>query len=119
MEHVILKRIEDWDWEEAFKYADPKEYTYGGFDFEPGISKASFGQEDVEYIEAAIDGENDEEDWVLVGKLRDGRWFSLRAGCDYTGWGWQEWGSCAVGSTLEIILKFGVDPEEKKRLGLE
>ena len=32
------------------------------------------------------EGENDGDEWLIVGELWDGRFFSLRAWCDYTGW---------------------------------
>lgn len=45
-----------------------------------------FTREDVEKIFHSDEGENDEASWIMVGKLKDGRYFFLEAGCDYTGW---------------------------------
>lgn len=41
---------------------------------------------DVEKVLAVVEGERDERDWHWIGKLRDGRYFYLTGGCDYTGW---------------------------------
>lgn len=63
-----LAALEDYDWSEAFVYAD------------------GFGIKDVEHIEGSDEGENDEQSWIAYGRLKDGRWFYLTAWCDYTGW---------------------------------
>jgi len=87
----MLPELDDYDWEEAFKYGNPsvceKGHTHGpaaviGDD----VSTASFSREDVVRIIAAEEGQNDGESWVGVFQLRDGRFASLRAWCDYTGW---------------------------------
>ena len=43
-------------------------------------------REDVVEIIAAVNGENDGDDWVGVFKLKDGRFLLAYGGCDYTGW---------------------------------
>ena len=92
----MLKQLDNYDWWEAFKYAgEPPEYPslfdecsspQSAF---PGdeVSLARFTREDVVEIIGISEGENDGDDWVVCGRLRDGRWFSVRAWCDYTGWG--------------------------------
>lgn len=47
---------------------------------------APFGRRDVLRIYALSEGEKDERPWLCLGELRDGRFFFLRAGCDFTGW---------------------------------
>ena len=94
----MLPLLDYSDWEEVFKYAQP-EHTchkcgneehrvYGP---EPVICSivdtSSFTREDVDMIIGMVDGENDGPDWVGVFLLKDGRYASIRAGCDYTGWG--------------------------------
>ena len=59
----------DWDWIEVLKYGD------------------GFNHENVVYVVAKYEGENDGPDWEMVGSLDDGRWFHCQAWCDYTGWG--------------------------------
>lgn len=77
----IVPRIDDCDWAESFKYAEAPTAA-GGTSVQPG-----FKREDVAFVVAADDGENDGDDWVAVFLLYDGRFACLRAGCDYTGWG--------------------------------
>jgi len=78
----MLEKLNDYDWEEVFKYANPTAVLV-----EEKINTDEFTREDVSEIIAIEDGCNDEEEWVGVFKLKDGRYVSLRAGCDYTGWG--------------------------------
>jgi hypothetical protein len=89
----VLPELDDSDWEEAFKYAQPK-VCEAGHEHGPstviteGNNKAdSFTREDVDQIIAMVNGENDESDWVGVFRLKDSRYACLRAWCDYTGWG--------------------------------
>lgn len=77
----------NYDWEEAFKY---------------GVLRACVGRvrlfalDDVATIDRRVTGANDEVDWLATGKLKDGRTFSLRAGCDNTGWGCSAGGDGAI-----------------------
>ena len=67
---AAIKDLLSWgSWKEVFKYA------------------SGFSQEDVCHILASDEGHNDGPDWVMAGMLCDGRYFVIRAGCDYTGWG--------------------------------
>lgn len=96
---AIPKEIEGYDWEAAFEFAgrppDDERHTCGNAPADahpeparPGdeVSTLPFGRRDVKRVVACQDGEKDSSDWVCVGELWDGRFFALRAGCDYTGW---------------------------------
>lgn len=75
------------DWKYVFEYADG---TEGHPEVAvPGLqtSTKTFDRDDVEELIGIEDGDNDGPDWIAVGKLTDGRFFSIAAGCDYTGWG--------------------------------
>jgi len=81
----MLEPLNNYDWEEVFKYAE------GGY-ISPAIgddivNTNGFVREDVVAILHYEDGENDCSNWEMIGFLRDGRWFFISAGCDYTGWG--------------------------------
>lgn len=76
----MLPRLDTYDWEEVFKYAASPARVVTG-EFERG-----FTREDVFRIVAADEGENDGPEWVGVFELNDGRFVSIEAGCDYTGW---------------------------------
>ena len=93
---AIDKRLDDYDWAKAFEYAGevPTE-EYCRADGQPSVKPASplmdvstsnFSRCDVIEIIALHVGANDEDNWLCVGRLFDGRWFALDAGCDYTGW---------------------------------
>lgn len=79
--NVIDRRLEDWNWLEVFKYATP------GTARKDDCPTYAFDRVDVKRIAGIQDGDNDGPDWVCYGELWDGRWFGIRAGCDYTGWG--------------------------------
>lgn len=84
----------DWwdDWDNAFKASYSGDYSstvpQGALDADtPGARVPSFAKEDVAFTLACVEGCNDENDWLWVGTLKDGRWAALSAWCDYTGWG--------------------------------
>ena len=110
----MLQELDDYDWEEAFMYANEPEAVPPGAD----IGADGFGREDVIRVIALAEGENDGADWVGVFELRDGRFAALRAGCDYTGWDCQAGGDSNVATTEADIIRFGLSQEERKRLDL-
>jgi hypothetical protein len=65
----ILPALDTKDWAHVFAYLD-------------GASR-----ETVAEVLALREGFNDGPDWLCYGRLRDGRYFFVKAGCDYTGWG--------------------------------
>lgn len=82
MSMTVEEMLVDYDWEEVFKYAREPAAV-------PGFtgSTAGFERSDVTKIVATVNGANDESEWLGAFKLKDGRWASIRAGCDFTGWG--------------------------------
>ena len=82
----------DYGWCEAFGYAGDPDTNACLEDLEitPVIGSDTpvtpFSLDDVEEIIGSREGENDELEWLAVGKLKDGRYFYLEAKCDYTGW---------------------------------
>lgn len=81
MGRTIATILDDDDWAEAFKYANPTATMgYQG-------SVVPFTIDDVKVVIALVAGQNDGDEWLGVFHLKDGRYASLRAGCDYTGWG--------------------------------
>lgn len=91
---------ESGDWEEAFSYAN------------------GFGIDDIAEIRNASEGCNDGDDWVIWGRLKDGRWFYLHAGCDYTGWDCQASGDSSVADTEEELIRMGMDFGARQRFGI-
>jgi hypothetical protein len=101
---------EDYDWREAFTYA-------GTIRTATNCDKAPFGMDDVAEVVKAENGENDGPSWIMVGKLKDGRYFFLDAGCDYTGWDCQAGGDAQVADTLDGLIRFGMDESARERFG--
>lgn len=77
----MLKELDTYDWGEVFKYANPEPVM------DEEIDCSSFTREDVAEILYQDDGYNDGESWIMVGRLKDKRYFFISAWCDYTGWG--------------------------------
>lgn len=110
----MLEPLQDFDWEEAFKYAEQPIQV----PFTESVDLAGFKREDIEEIVALSEGTNDEENWIAVFKLTDGRVAFLDAGCDYTGWGCREWGESEVCGTLEDMIRYGLTDTHRQRLNL-
>lgn len=91
------KRLDDYDWEAVFTYVgaafDSDSYwSPTGCGDPPAcvqgceVPTTPFGRDDVAEIVAMSEGENDGDEWLIAGRLEDGRFFYIEAGCDYTGW---------------------------------
>lgn len=117
----MLKELDDYDWAEVFGEG-------GGGNCTPiipqpqpptsNVPTTQFGREDVEKIYKMEDGENDERDWIIYGRLKDGRYFAARGGCDYTGWDCRASNSGDVALTLAEIRRFGLSDDERQRFGV-
>lgn len=77
----MLEPLNNYDWEEVFKYAEPQVVICGN------CADTQFAREDVVEILRMHDGCNDDEPWLGLFRLKDGRFAYIEAGCDYTGWG--------------------------------
>jgi hypothetical protein len=94
---MILERIDDYDWEQAFGFAP-------------------FTREEVAEVIAAEDGQNDGDSWVGIFRLRDGRIGYLKAGCDYTGWDCQAGGTGDTRRTLAEVARELCEDDDRRRL---
>lgn len=121
----MKKKLNTYDWAAAFNVAQG-----GDYDSLPQKSNADwalsepeqgeipvFSRDDVTVIYAIVEGTNDEEEWLLLGKAK-GLYFYLSAGCDYTGWDCRSNGRVCVARSKARIINFAITPEEKVRLGL-
>lgn len=75
-----------------------------------------FGRADVEHVFDQSEGERDGAKWLIAGVLKDGRFFFIEAGCDYTGWDCQANGTSWVSDTLGQLARFGLTDEARERL---
>ena len=108
-----MNKLSGYDWTEVFKYA-ASEYCGPVLNYNGNASGFCF--EDVGMVLDACDGENDGANWVGLFLLKDGRFASIRAGCDYTGWGCQKSGSSNVADTFDRMWLYGLDDDERDRL---
>jgi hypothetical protein len=52
----------------------------------------------------------------VVGELKDGRWFSVEAWNDYTGWDCQDGSDVRIGESEEHVVRFGLTSTARKEL---
>lgn len=76
-----------------------------------------FDQKDIIEIMAKAEGSNDGDNWVAVFKLTGDRFGYLSSGCDYTGWGCQDWGTMGFRTTLNEVVRMLCTEEDRERLG--
>ena len=118
---VIPDELGDYNWEEVFGEGTGGNCTPIVPNRQPPtaeISIETFGRADVAEIFKMVDGENDGPEWVVYGRLRDGRFFVARGGCDYTGWDCQASNSGDVANTRSEIERYGLSDDERSRLGI-
>lgn len=117
----MLTQLDDYNWAEVFGEGTGGNCSVIMPHIPPtsDVSPATFSREDVVEICGQEEGENDGPDWIVYGKLSDGRYFVARGGCDYTGWDCQAGNSGDVASTLEDLIRFGMNEDERKRFKVE
>lgn len=93
--------MEDSDWKSAFDHIN-----------------SDFVVEDISTVCHAVCGQNEGDDWICYGVLKDGRWFCMHAGCDYTGWDCQAGGGSSVHATREEMISMGMTREMRQRFKL-
>ena len=119
----MLKELDEYGWREAFGFAGEQDTFADQVVIEPcnptgRYDLSPFTREDVTSICKMDEGDNDGPDWIIYGQLKDGRWFFLSAGCDYTGWDCRGWGNAEIGASQEEIERFSLSDEERKRFGI-
>lgn len=110
----MLKDLDDGNWEEVFKYANnPNDVC------KHSTTTLKYGREDVKKIVSMIDGIPDEDQWLGLFEMNDGKFLVVRAWCDYTGWGCQEGGSAEVADDLGTLILYGLTLSERAELGIK
>ena len=72
----------------------------------------------VSKVLASNDGENDERDWLALLEMKDDKFMYVYGGCDYTGWGCQDWGTFSTYSTKKAAIQ-AMGDDHRHRLGLK
>lgn len=117
----MLKELDDYDWAEVFGEGNGGNCSAIKPNRPPSDTQTSadtFSREDVKSIAGMSEGERDERSWVVYGQLKDGRWFVARGSCDYTGWDCRAGNSGDVASSKNDIERYGLDTQERGRLGI-
>lgn len=99
--------VSNYNWENVFNYAPLKN------------QEETYLTSDIALVVSAIDGENDEENWVGVFLMKDGKFLYITAWCDYTGWGCQEGGSSSIFDSYNDVVNFGCSSDDRDRLNLK
>jgi hypothetical protein len=116
---ITLENLEgSYDWEEVFGEGNGGNCTQDVESLD-GTSTSQVRRSDVVEIIAAVNGENDGDDWIGVFRLNDGRFLVAAGGCDYTGWDCQASNTLTVASSLASAIETGLTPEQAERLGLD
>ena len=115
----------EYDWQEAIEGST---HDTGTATF-PSEKTTPLEMEDVARVDAYAISYHDER-WqpgeatgtelrlTAILELTDGRWASLEAWNDYTGWGCQDGSSVRIGPDRESVVRFGLTSEGRDELGL-
>lgn len=68
----------------------------------------------IDTILAQVPGEADGLDWHWLARMKNGKYVYITGSCDYTGWDCQSWMKHWYGSSVEKVLRFVEDGNEKK-----
>lgn len=86
---ITLEQLaDDYDWAEVFGEGSGGNCNDKTDECPPGaaIDLTPPKRKDVTEIFAAVNGENDGDEWIGVFRLCDGRFLVAAGSCDYTGW---------------------------------
>lgn len=125
----MLPELESHDWGEVFGYAGEPGHDRNSEGSAPLLSvppghpddgkpQPPVLREDVVEIIGMRTGENDGANWLIAGRTRDGRFFYISAGCDYTGWDCRAGGHARVAPTREGLWRWAMTTEDRRALGL-
>lgn len=111
----LAEFVQDYDWRCAFNEANGRWLPRPSMGYTGSL--ASFDIEDIDAILAMSDGERDGPAWIGAFRLKDGRFLMVRAGCDFTGWDCQASGDSEVADSLENLVRWSMNANERTRLG--
>lgn len=108
----------DYDWGSVFGELNTDNCNAPTEPIPPGadVDNSPAKRTDVAEIIAAVNGENDEDEWVGVFLLKDGRYLVASGSCDYTGWDCRAGNNLNVAATLEDAIRYGLSDSQRERL---
>ena len=72
---------------------------------------------DIKNVLAQVPGEADGMDWYWIVEMKDGKFYYVTGGCDYSGWGCRDWGEAKEAATAReaalLAKNDEYDPEKK------
>lgn len=112
----MIESLEEENWKRVFDYAN-------GTDGRPSwaLSRkecACFDRENVDSIFGISEGDHDGPNWLVTGRLINGNYFFIEAGCDYTGWDCKAGGSAWVCDSFSVLTQLAMDEYQRERLDL-
>lgn len=111
LETTLDEMKQSFDWQEAFNVSP----TYNTMS---EASDTEIALDDVSVIFASVEGDNDGPDWLAIGKVTDGRYFVIEAGCCYTGWDCNGHGTIHVSTSWNELITMAMDNSQRDRLGI-
>ena len=95
-------------------YDNQKEFESRGIDYDLvaaiDYNECPFSAPDIERVLAVWEGENDGDSWRWIVLLKDGTFYYMLGGCDYTGW------DCQSDLTTEQIPNPVAIPSDEKEV---
>lgn len=86
------------------------------YDWRRACEGSSLEYTDIRFIYAYFVGENDYAPWLLLAELWNGKFVTLAAGCDYTGWDCRSWGESNVFDNIRDAVFLGFDAAQRRTL---
>lgn len=110
----------DYDWKEVFGEGGGGNTTKETEAAPPGspVDITPPNISDIAEIIAAVNGENDGDEWIGLFRLNDGRYLVASGTCDYTGWDCQAGNSLVVCATENDALLYGLSEQQRARMEL-
>jgi hypothetical protein len=118
---LIVITSHNGDWEEVFGFEGHGPRTSNRVkECRPGsgIDTMPFERYDIDEIIASAEGERDEQEWICVCKLVDGRFAVAYGYCGYSGWDFDAHNHIKVAATLNELVTFGLSDHQRRRLQL-
>lgn len=88
------------------------------WDIDAGLHLVDHSIDDIEEWIHYRPGANDSHSWLMVFRLKDGRYAYVTAWCDYTGWGCQDGADISYADSPEALVP-EMDTEGRMAFGYE